>query len=122
MKKANQEIESQDEEKTEKGSSIVYDGTFFGQTPIELLRDPQIKLQTKAVYGLLHSYSQPKKLMGSPQTFVSQKKLAKDAGMSINCLHEWIKRLEESGWLTIIHRGLTKPNNYTLHSKKKKKK
>lgn len=81
-----------DSEKEE--SAIFYDGHFFGQVPVDLLRDPKIKLQAKAVYALLHSYSQPKKLVSNPQTFVSQMRVAADAGMSVDRLRgsaDWSK-------------------------------
>lgn len=102
-------------------SAIFYDGIFYGQVPIDLLRDPTMKLQAKAVFALMHSYSQPKKLEANPKTYVSQARLAKDVGMSVDRLRGWMKKLEDSGWLTTKRRGLNKSNNYILHARKKKK-
>ena len=109
---------SQDKDK----SAVFSDGVFYGQVPIKLLRDPMIKLQAKAVYALLHSYSQPKSLLEKPQTYVSQMKLAANAGMSVDRFRGWVRKLEESGWVTIKRRGLNMSNNYILHAQRKVKK
>lgn len=114
-------VEDIDNEKVADESTIVFDGVLYGQVPQDLLRDPNIKLQAKAVYALLHSYSVPKALESKPQTFVSQKKIAANAGLSLNRLREWIKKLEETGWLSIRRRGLNKSNNYTLHAQRKRR-
>ena len=73
-----------EEDKKQEETAVFFDGVYFGEIPQELLRDPKIKLQAKAVYGLLHTYSQPKKLKNNPKTFVSQKRLSEDAGLTIN--------------------------------------
>ena len=91
LKEDTTEIQDNDE------SAVFFDGIYYGQVPVSLLRDPKIKLQAKAVYALLHSYSNPKSLISKPQTFVSQMKLAADAGMSIDRFRGWIRKLEASG-------------------------
>ena len=110
------EIKEKDE------SAVFFEGIYYSQVPVHLLRDPTIRLQTKAVYALLHSYSQPKSLISKPETFVSQMKLAVDAGMSVDRFRGWIRKLEAAGWLTTKRRGLNKSNNYILHACRKKKK
>ena len=105
LNKPRKKILKENESVTKEESAV-----FFGQVPIDLLRDSNIALQPKAIYALLHSYSQPKALVSSPKTFVSQKKLAKDAKISISRLRFWIKNLEDLGWLTVKRRGLNKSN------------
>jgi len=99
---------------------VFFEGIYFGKVPLELLRDPKVKLQAKAIYALMHSYSQPKRLISKPKTFVSQKRLAKDVGLSDEQIRYWLKKLEESGWLKVLRRGLNKTNYYILYAKKRK--
>lgn len=109
----------EEEDNKQEGVAIFSDEVYFGQAPQELLRDPKIKLQPKAVYAIMHSYSQPKILIKCPRTFVSQAKLARDSGLSTTQLRHWIKVLEKAGWLTSIRRGFNATNYYVLHARKK---
>ncbi len=67
-------------EKEKNGVAIFTDEVFYGKAPTKFLRDPDIKLQAKGLYSVMHSYSQPKELMLNPKTFVSIGTLAKDTG------------------------------------------
>jgi biotin operon repressor len=109
-------------EKMKKESAVFTDEVLYGKTPQALLRDPKLKPQAKALYGILHTYSQPKDLKSNPHTFVSQKKLAKDLGMSVRNVRRFLKELEDSGWTTTERKGLNMSNSITLHSKKKRRK
>lgn len=111
----------QGEENQNKGA-VFFDSVHFGMIPVELLRDPKIKPQAKAVYGLMHSYSQPKKLINKPQTFVSQQRLAEESGLSVDRIRYWQKVLEQKGWMKSLRRGLNKTNYYILYARKKKRK
>ena len=104
------------------GIAIFTDEVFYGKAPTKFLRDPEIKLQAKGLYSVLHSYSQPKELMLNPKTFVSLKTLSRDSGLHKKNVGEWIKKLEESGWVTAKSRGKNMTNWYILHSKKRYKK
>ena len=101
------------------GIAIFTDEVFYGKAPTKFLRDPKIKLQAKGLYAVMHSYSQPKELMLNPKTFVSLSTLSKATGLHRKNVIEWIKRLEESGWLTVKRRGINMTNWYILHSKKR---
>ena len=104
------------------GIAIFTDEVFYGKAPTKFLRDPEIKLQAKGLYSVLHSYSQPKELMLNPKTYVSLKTLSRDSGLHKKNVGEWIKKLEESGWVTTKSRGKNMTNWYILHSKKRYKK
>jgi len=109
-------------EKEKNGIAIFTDEVFYGKAPTKFLRDPDIKLQAKGLYSVMHSYSQPKELMLNPKTFVSIGTLAKDTGLHRKNVGEWIKHLEEVGWITVKRRGMNKSNWYILHSKKRYRK
>jgi biotin operon repressor len=100
------------------GIAIFTDEVFYRKAPTKFLRDPKIKLQAKRLYSVLHSYSQPKELMLNPKTFVSLKMLSRDSGLHKKNVGEWVKHLEESGWIT-VKKNMT--NWYILHSKKRYK-
>lgn len=88
----------------------------FGQTPQELLRNPEIKLQSKAIYGILHTIAKEKDLTEKPTIFKSGVSIAKEyAGVSKTTFERGIKELEKYGWATNIRRGLGKPNIILLH-------
>jgi hypothetical protein len=107
------------ERNDDKGAVVYYDWSHFGQIPQELLRDPKIQPTAKALFGLLHTYSQHKNLAKKPTTFVSQDTLAQDMGLHINAIGRLLKHLKEKGWLSVKRRGLTKSNVYILHGRRK---
>ena len=47
--------EEAEEENIQRQTAVFFDGVFYGQTPIDLLRDPSIKPQLKALYPVYHS-------------------------------------------------------------------
>lgn len=104
------------------GIAIFTDEVFYGKAPTKFLRGKSIKLQAKGLYAVMHSYSQPKELMLNPKTFVSLKTLAQDTGLHRTNVIHWIKKLGESGWLTVKRRGKNMTNWYILHHKKRYKK
>jgi DNA-binding transcriptional regulator PaaX len=92
---------------------------LFGQIPIKLLRDPKIKLQPKALFGILHIYTYPKQLIGNPETTISLVTLSKDAGLTESNIRRWLKQLRDSGWIEIKRRGKTMTNRITLYGRSK---
>lgn len=100
--------------------AIFNEDVFFGQVPTVLLRDPDIQLQAKGLYAVLHSYSQPKKLMLNPMTYVTLETLAKDSGLHKKNVGEWIKILAKAGWIRVIPRGHKKSNWYQLYAEKRR--
>lgn len=93
---------------------------LFGQTPQALVRDPKIPAQAKALYSLYHTYCQTKELPDSPDTFVQQKTLAENMGWHYNSVYHYQKVLEETGWITVKHRGLNKSNLIILHGRRRR--
>lgn len=106
------------EEKNE--TAIFNEDVFYGQVPTALLRDPNIQLQAKGLYAIMHSYSQPKRLMAYPMTFVSLDTLAKDAPLHKCNVGYWIKVLAKAGWIRVIPRGHKRSNWYQLYAKKRR--
>lgn len=102
--------------------AIFTDEVFYGKAPTKFLRNPEIKLQAKGLYSVMHSYSQPKDLMLNPKTFVSLETLSRDSGLHKKNVGVWINHLAESGWVTVKRRGKNMTNWYILHSKKRYKK
>lgn len=100
--------------------AIFNEDIFYGQVPTALLRDPNIQLQAKGLYAIMHSYSQPKKLIAYPMTFVSLDTLAKDAPLHKSNVGEWIKKLADAGWIRVIPRKGKKSNWYQLYAKKRR--
>lgn len=100
--------------------AIFNEDVFYGQVPTVLLRDPDIQLQAKALYAILHSYSQPKELMLNPMTFVTLETLAKDSGLHKSNVGHWIEVLAEAGWIRVIPRGHKKSNWYQLYAEKRR--
>lgn len=97
-------------------------GEFYGKSPTKFLRNPEIKLQAKGLYTIMHTYSQPKDLMLNPKTFVSLETLSRDSGLHKKNVGVWINHLAESGWVTVKRRGKNMTNWYILHSKKRYRK
>jgi hypothetical protein len=100
--------------------AIFNEDVFYGQVPTALLRDPNIQLQAKGLYAIMHSYSQPKNLIAYPMTFVSLDTLAKDAPLHKSNVGEWIKKLADAGWIRVIPRKGKKSNWYQLYAKKRR--
>lgn len=93
---------------------------LFGQTPLNILRDPRITPQAKALYGLLHTYCFEKSLGYNPETKISLKTLAGDMGVSTVTVWKWLKELEKYKWIKIIRRGKKLTNKYRLYGKSTK--
>ena len=92
---------------------------LFGQIPLKLLRDPKIRLQAKALFGILHTYTYLKQLIGNPETTISLATLSKDAGLTESNIRIWLKQLRDSGWIEIKRRGMTMTNRITLYGRSK---
>lgn len=106
-------------ERSPKGPIVrKYKYPKFGQIPEELLRNPKIKLQPKAIYGILHTIAEEKSLTENPTIWMSGVSIAKKyAGVDRKIFERGIKKLAEYGWVTSIRRGLGKSNIILLHWK-----
>lgn len=90
----------------------------FGQIPQNLLRNPKILLQDKAMYGILHTIAKEKDLTEEPTIFQSGVSISRDfAGVNKDTFSRSINRLAEYGWVTNIRRGLGKANIIILNDK-----
>ncbi len=92
---------------------------LFGQIPLKLLRNPKIRLQAKALFGILHTYTYYKQLIGNPELTISLATLSKDAGLTESNIRIWLKQLRDSGWIEIKRRGKTMTNRITLYGRSK---
>ncbi len=108
------------ERKPRGGTEFVQDWDYFAQTPQNLIRNPGIPSQAKALFALYHSYCSQKKLPNRPATIVSQKTLARDMGWHRNKIGRYQKVLEEWGWITVKHRGFHQPCLIILHGRRKR--
>lgn len=93
---------------------------FYGQTPTELLRSKRIRPQAKALFALLHSYSQDKQLANFPKVRIAKATLAKDLDVSEEMIRIWINMLKEEGWIESKRQGYKSPNLYTLYPRSRK--
>ena len=116
LKRTMRKLKKQERNET----AIFNEDVFYGQVPTALLRDPNIQLQAKGLYAIMHSYSQPKNLIAYPMTFVSLDTLAKDAPLHKSNVGEWIKKLADAGWIRVIPRKGKKSNWYQLYAKKRR--
>lgn len=94
---------------------------LFGQIPLKLLRDPKIRLQAKALFGILHTYTFHKQLMGNPELTISMATLCKDTGLTESNVRRWLYVLRNEGWIWIKRRGMTMTNKITLYGTCKSK-
>lgn len=64
----------------------------FAVVPAELLRDPTISVQAKALYALMATYTGERP---------GQNTLAEQAGVSDRTIRNWMNELEEAGWMSV---------------------
>ncbi len=81
----------------------------FTQIPNFILRDPVLSVGAKVVYAMFLSYA-----WHNDSCFPGQERLAKDMGMSVSRVNEFIKALESAGLVEIIRRGQGKTNLYKI--------
>lgn len=95
---------------------------FYGQIPIELLKDKKVKDEAKVQYIIYHSYSKEKDLKTNKcQCFASQSRIAKDFNLSISKIRRNQNKLEKAGWVHVRRRGGVSTNIVTLRYKPKKR-
>jgi hypothetical protein len=114
-------VEPQVHRRRGQGFEIIHDEPYFGKIPQELLRAQTIRPAPKALFGLCHTYGRNKMLNQNPTRYVTQETLARDMGVTTRTIRTWIKELEEKGWVTVIRRGLNKPNIIILHGERKRR-
>jgi biotin operon repressor len=105
-----------------KGAYIGSKMPPFGAIPQDLLLDPTISPQAKALYGIFHVYCSMKKIGNGSFTFVSQARIAmENLGKSQQYVCTLTKELRDAGWMTVIRRGQGRSNVNILHAFKGQK-
>ena len=89
----------------------------FTQIPNVIQNDPCLNLGEKAVYAQFLQYA-----WHHDYCFPSQDLIAKNLGLTRVRITQFVKGLEQKGYLTIQRRGLGKTNWYTLHATMKRTK
>jgi len=111
-----------EEENIHRQTAVFFDGVFYGQTPLLLLRDPSIKPQIKALYPIYHSCCKEKRLGLYPFTFISQARMGKEfLGWTQQTVSYWTIKTKEEGWCSIIRPGQGHSNIIVLHDRKGKR-
>ena len=82
----------------------------FTQIPNFILRNPDVGVGAKTVYGLLLSYA-----WNNDYCFPGQEKLAADAGVSKRSVVTFMAELESLALIEVERRGLGKTNFYTIN-------
>lgn len=104
--------------KADRRTRIINVAILYGQTPQELLRNPEISLQAKALYGILHTLAETKELISKPTIWKSGEKISKEyAGISQSFFSKCVSILEKFGWIANIRRGLGKGNIIVLYGR-----
>lgn len=98
---------------------LARDQPHFAQIPQALIRDQTISRPARLLYGQFHSFAPNKRLAGLPTTYVSQRKLAKTMGCTIQSISCWQKELVVKGWIHVRRRG-NNSSLVTLYPKPKK--
>src|SRR5258707_5406000 len=81
----------------------------FTQVPNFILRNPDISVGAKVAYAMFLSYA-----WHNDSCFPGQERMAKDMGMSVSRVNEFIKGLEAAGFIAILRRGQGKTNLYKI--------
>ena len=79
----------------------------FTQIPNAIVRNPDLSMQAKYLYGLLLSYA-----WQDTETFPGLERLRKDTGAKTETLRKYIYELVEAGVLEVKRRGRGKTNLY----------
>jgi hypothetical protein len=88
----------------------------FTQVPNFILENPELSVGAKVIYAMFVRYA-----WHNQQCFPGQARLAKDIGMSIGRVNQFIKELEAAELIEITKRGQGKTNFYTIKFRVKPK-
>ena len=86
----------------------------FTQIPNVILKSNQISGGAKLTYAMLLSYA-----MGDDQCFPGQDRLGNDIGVTRQTANQYIKELEQKGFVNIKRRGQGRSNLYEINLKAK---
>jgi hypothetical protein len=83
----------------------------YAKVPTALLRDPNITIGAKALYGLLDTWTSK----GKDYCFASQEVLAKYLNVSARTLRSYLAELVEGRWVTVDRQNRRRHNRYFVH-------
>lgn len=106
----------QEEEKQEDNDiAIITRRPPYAKIPFDLIRDSSIIRPARFLYAMYDSFADNKLHF----TFTGQERIAKALGLkSVVTVSRLTTILKEAGWITVIKRGLGKPNIIILHQSK----
>lgn len=81
----------------------------FVQVRNKMIRDTSVSTTGRLLYTLLQSRS-----FSGNSPYPGQATLAKELGLSVRSVFNYLEELENAGWLTSKKRGLNKTNVYHL--------
>lgn len=81
----------------------------FTQVPNFILRNPDLSVGAKVAYAMFLSYAWHNDLC-----FPGQERMARDMGMSVSRVNDFIKELQTAGFIEIHRRGQGKTNVYKI--------
>jgi len=84
----------------------------FTQIPNVILKSSKLSGGAKLAYAMLLSYA-----MGKDSCFPGQDRLGIDIGVTRQTANQYIKELEQKGFINIRRRGLGKSNLYEVNLK-----
>ena len=109
-------------ENIQRQTALFYTGVLYGQTPIDLLRDPTIKPLIKVLFAIYHTHCNVKFLEANPCTFISQKRIGREyLGCSQQAVSKATIEMKKEGWCTILSLGKGRSNIVILHDRKGKR-
>ena len=87
----------------------------FAALPYLVLRDTRLSIGARVTYAVLLMYA-----WQDEACFAGQEKMSKDIGVSDRQVRDYLKELQDHGYIRIKRQGLNKPNLYYILDVKSK--
>ena len=104
-----------------RGMQIVSDFPFYARIPQNLIRNPTVSIQARLTFGICHTFCREKILNEGSNTFASLETIGKMLGRHSTNVSRYLRELHNSGWITVLRRGLNKTNIIILHEKQQRR-
>ena len=104
-----------------RGMQIVSDFPFYARIPQNLIRNPTVSIQARLTFGICHTFCREKILNEGSNTFASLETIGKMLGRHSTNVSRYLRELHNSGWITVLRRGLNKTNIIVLHEKQQRR-
>ena len=104
-----------------RGMQIVSDFPFYARIPQNLIRNPTMTIQARITFGICHTFCREKILNEGSNTFASLETIGKMLGRHSTNVSRYLRELHNSGWITVLRRGLNKTNIIILHEKQQRR-